>query len=83
MDQQLAQEVCRVIKQELKKSRAISYQDLANELAVSQVSVKRLLNNAQPMSMQRLIHISRLLDFPLSKLLDRAEKSSCHSSVHR
>ncbi|EGA71425.1 hypothetical protein VISI1226_11601 [Vibrio sinaloensis DSM 21326] len=74
MDQQLAQEVCRVIKQEL-KSRAISYQDLANELAVSQVSVKRLLNNAQPISMQRLIHISRLLDFPLSKLLDRAEKN--------
>lgn len=73
MDQQLAQEVCRVIKQEL-KSRAISYQDLADELAISQVSVKRLLNNAQPMSMQRLIHISQRLDFPLSKLLDKAEK---------
>lgn len=72
MEQQLAREVCRLIKQEL-KSRAISYQDLAHELDLSQVSVKRLLNNAQPMSMQRLIHISQLIEFPLSILLEKAE----------
>lgn len=74
MEQQLAQEVCNLVKQEL-KSRGLSYQDLASELDISEVSVKRLLNNAQPMSMQRLIHIGQLLDFPLSKLLEQAEKN--------
>ncbi|KGY09964.1 helix-turn-helix domain-containing protein [Vibrio sinaloensis] len=74
MDQQLAQEVCNLVKQKL-KSRGASYQDLAAELDISEVSVKRLLNNAQPMSMQRLIAISQWLEFPVSKLLEQAEKN--------
>ncbi|KGY14287.1 hypothetical protein NM22_02185 [Vibrio tubiashii] len=72
MDEKLAQEICRLIKLELKKD-GLSYRDLSIELGISEVSVKRLLNGGQPLSMQRLIHISKLLNFPLSKLLERAE----------
>jgi len=73
MDQKLAQEVCVILKQQL-KSRGIAYQDLAKDLEISEVSVKRLLNNTQPMTMQRLIHISHLIGFPLSKILQQAEE---------
>ncbi|MEI8593174.1 helix-turn-helix transcriptional regulator [Photobacterium sp. Hal280] len=74
MDDRLSQEVCTLLKKELRK-RKISYQHLADALEISEVSVKRLLNHAQPLSMQRLIRINRLLNFPLSKLLEEAEKN--------
>ncbi|WP_394253071.1 XRE family transcriptional regulator [Vibrio profundi] len=77
MDERLAQAVCLVIKSELRKEK-ITYQRVAESLEVSEVSVKRLLNNVQPLSMQRLISISQLIDLPLSKLLQRAEKSLDH-----
>lgn len=74
VDQNLAVEICRLIKRELKKL-GVSYQDLAEQLDLSIVSVKRLLNNAQPMSMQRLIHISQIIELPLSQLLKLAEQN--------
>ncbi len=77
MEERLAQAVCWVVKSELKKKR-IAYHSVAERLEVSEVSVKRLLNNTQPMSMQRLICISELIGCPLSKLLRRAEESLNH-----
>ncbi len=74
MDDRLSQEVCSIIKKELKRCN-FSYRKLANELDISEVSVKRLLNNTQPLSMQRLIAIAGLINFPLSKLLEEAEKN--------
>ncbi len=74
MDERLAPAVCFVVKSELRKRR-IAYHSVAELLGVSEVSVKRLLNNAQPLSMQRLINISQFIDIPLSKLLQRAEES--------
>ncbi|TFH92183.1 helix-turn-helix domain-containing protein [Vibrio ouci] len=74
MNHRLAQEVCNIVKQEL-KGRGLSYGDLANALELSEVSVKRLLNNAQPMSIQRLINICQLIEYPLSKLLEKAERN--------
>ncbi|WP_330960706.1 XRE family transcriptional regulator [Photobacterium sp. 53610] len=74
MDDRLSQEVCSILKKELKRCN-ISYRTLAHELEISEVSVKRLLNNVQPLSMQRLISIGRLIHFPLSKLLEEAEKN--------
>ncbi|MED5506129.1 MAG: XRE family transcriptional regulator, partial [Pseudomonadota bacterium] len=56
MDEQLSLEVCKLLKRELKRCN-ISYRTLATELEVSEVSVKRLLNNLQPLSIQRLIAI--------------------------
>ncbi|MBL4830702.1 MAG: helix-turn-helix transcriptional regulator [Aliivibrio sp.] len=72
MDDRLSQEVCAILKKELRKCH-ISYRHLAAELEISEVSIKRLLNNTQPLSMQRLISITRLINFPLSKLLEEAE----------
>ncbi len=74
MDDRLAQEVCAILKKELRKCH-ISYRNLANELGVSEVSIKRLLNNSQPLSMQRLINIAHLINLPLSKLVGEAEKN--------
>lgn len=74
MDSKLTQEVCRIVKREL-KSANISYRELASQLNISEVSIKRLLNNQQSLSIQRLISISSLLKLPLSKLLEDAEKN--------
>ena len=74
MEQQLSLEVCRIIKRELKRHN-INYRALSAQLAISDVSIKRLLNNQQPLSMQRLIAICQLIELPLSKLLEEAEKN--------
>ncbi|WP_104403179.1 helix-turn-helix domain-containing protein [Vibrio penaeicida] len=75
MDTRLLQETCAILKREL-KSNHISYKALANELNISEVSVKRLLNNIQPLSMQRMMTISQLVNFPLSKILAEAERNA-------
>ncbi|WP_241911005.1 helix-turn-helix domain-containing protein [Vibrio splendidus] len=74
MDEQLSLEVCKLLKRELKRCN-ISYRTLATELEVSEVSVKRLLNNLQPLSIQRLIAIVNLTETPVSKLLSEAEEN--------
>ncbi|PSU11732.1 XRE family transcriptional regulator [Photobacterium gaetbulicola] len=74
MEEQLSFEVCRIIKRELKK-HGINYRALSTQLGISDVSIKRLLNNQQPLSMQRLIAICQLIDVPLSNLLVEAEKN--------
>lgn len=74
MNEQLSLEVCKLLKRELKRCN-ISYRTLATELKISEVSVKRLLNNLQPLSMQRLIAIVNLTETPVSKLLSEAEEN--------
>nr|WP_087025086.1 transcriptional regulator [Thaumasiovibrio subtropicus] len=74
MDKQIAQEVCRLLKLELKRS-GLSYRELAMTLDLSEVTVKRLLNNAQPLSLQRLVSITTLIEYPLSKLIETAEEN--------
>ncbi|MBC7002973.1 helix-turn-helix transcriptional regulator [Photobacterium sp. BZF1] len=74
MEEQLSFEVCRILKREL-KNNSINYKALSAQLGISDVSIKRLLNNQQPLSMQRLIAICQFIDVPLSKLLAEAEKN--------
>lgn len=74
MESRLVQEVCSILKRELKKE-GVSYRDLASHLSISEVSIKRLLNNHQSLSMQRLIAISAFLKLTLSKLLEEAERN--------
>ncbi|GAL35409.1 predicted transcriptional regulator [Vibrio maritimus] len=77
MESRLAQEVCALIKAELKRSK-LPYRVLGERLGVSEVSVKRMLNSHQSLSVERLIAISENLDMPLSKLIAKAEKNlSC------
>ncbi|CED71116.1 putative transcriptional regulator [Aliivibrio wodanis] len=72
MDDRLTKEVCRLLKNELKRC-GISYKELAKELGISEVSVKRLLNQTQSISFQRLALIATLVEYPLSKLISKAE----------
>lgn len=65
--------VCSLIKKRL-KSMGISYKSLGDYLEISEVSVKRLLNLNQPISMKRLIDITFLLQEPLSTIIAEAEK---------
>ncbi|PSU33405.1 helix-turn-helix domain-containing protein [Photobacterium lutimaris] len=74
MDDQLSLEVCRQLKKELKRKH-ITYRGLSTRLNISEVSIKRLLNNQQPLSMQRLIAICNIIEMPLSKLLEEAENN--------
>ncbi|MGF1737044.1 helix-turn-helix domain-containing protein [Photobacterium satsumensis] len=74
MEDQLSHEVCRQLKKEL-KGKNINYRALSAQLDISEVSIKRLLNNQQPLSMQRLIAICNIIEMPLSKLLEEAENN--------
>ncbi|MEZ9469766.1 helix-turn-helix domain-containing protein [Vibrio lentus] len=74
MDEQLSLEICKLLKRELKRCN-ISYRTLATELEISEVSIKRLLNSSQPLSIQRLVTIANLTGRPLSKLLAEAEEN--------
>ena len=74
MDEQLSFEICKLLKRELKRCN-ISYRALAAELDISEISIKRLLNSSQPLSIQRLVAIANLTDMPLSKLLAEAEEN--------
>ena len=74
MDEQLSFEICKLVKRELKRCN-ISYRALAAELDISEISIKRLLNSSQPLSIQRLVAIANLTDMPLSKLLAEAEEN--------
>ncbi|MDA0148228.1 helix-turn-helix domain-containing protein [Vibrio sp. LaRot3] len=74
MDDKLLQQVCELLKKELRRQR-VGYKDLGLMMDLSEVSVKRLLNNQQPLSLQRLITICQILSLTLSKLLDEAERN--------
>ncbi|WP_260261420.1 helix-turn-helix domain-containing protein [Vibrio intestinalis] len=74
MDDKLLIEVCNLVKRELRK-QGIGYKDLGEMMGLSEVSVKRLLNNQQPLSLQRLIKICEILSLTLSKLMDEAERN--------
>lgn len=73
--EKIDKEVCQVIKRLLKKT-GIPYGELADYLDISEVSVKRLLNRQQPLSMSRLIEIAKLLQTPLSSIIQEAEKAA-------
>nr|WP_284676608.1 helix-turn-helix transcriptional regulator [Vibrio sinus] len=64
-----------MFKKHLKKA-GISYSDLAEYLNVSEVSVKRLLNQQQPLSMSRMLEIADLIQIPLSNIIHDAEKAA-------
>ncbi|MFB9137655.1 helix-turn-helix domain-containing protein [Vibrio olivae] len=73
MEDRLTTEVCKLLKNELKRC-GVSYKELAKALGISEVSVKRLLNQTQSMSFQRLALITSLIECPLSKLISKAEE---------
>ncbi|CCO47890.1 putative Helix-turn-helix XRE-family like protein [Vibrio nigripulchritudo SOn1] len=74
MNDRLTKEICAILKRDLKKS-SVSYVQLAAELDISEVSVKRLLNGGQPLSMQRLVAISQVVGRSLSNLFKEAEEN--------
>lgn len=65
--------MCQLFKRHLKRA-GISYKALAGELNMSEVSVKRLLNQTQPLTLDRMLAIATLLDVPLSRILTEAEQ---------
>lgn len=69
----LDETVCLLIKKRLKNA-GISYKSLGECLGISEVSIKRILNLNQPISMSRLIEITSMLQEPLSTLIAEAEK---------
>ncbi|WP_375748228.1 helix-turn-helix domain-containing protein [Vibrio sp. HN007] len=69
----LDETICLVFKRRL-KSAGLAYKDVAVHLGVSEVSVKRLLNKSQPVSMDRLIQLSELIQEPLSLVIAEAER---------
>ncbi|MGR5126643.1 helix-turn-helix domain-containing protein [Photobacterium swingsii] len=70
----LNDEICVRLKRHLKKA-GISYKTLATEMALSEVSVKRLLNRQQPLSIGRIAEIAELVQTPLSSIIAEAEKA--------
>jgi transcriptional regulator with XRE-family HTH domain len=52
-----------------RKSRGWSQDRLAVELKISQVSVHRIENGEQPVTLARAVEISRLLEIPLEKII--------------
>ncbi|MGF1908410.1 helix-turn-helix transcriptional regulator [Vibrio kasasachensis] len=67
-------EITRLLKVELKKHN-MAYRDLALVLSISEVSVKRLLNGQQVISLQRILTVSAHLGISLSKLISQAEQN--------
>ncbi|WP_281221921.1 helix-turn-helix domain-containing protein [Photobacterium sanguinicancri] len=67
-------EICERLKRHLKLA-GISYKTLATEMALSEVSVKRLLNQQQPLSITRIAEIAELVQTPLSSIIAEAEKA--------
>ncbi|MNH04702.1 hypothetical protein D3C79_640060 [compost metagenome] len=65
--------LCQLFKRHL-KGAGISYKVLAGELNMSEVSVKRLLNQAQPLTLDRMLAMAALIDLPLSRILTEAEQ---------
>jgi len=65
--------MCQLFKRHL-KGAGISYKALADELNMSEASVKRLLNQTQPLTLDRMLAIATLLEVPLSQILTEAEQ---------
>ncbi|MBA5763834.1 helix-turn-helix transcriptional regulator [Vibrio sp. 404] len=74
MEIQLLNEITRLLKVELKKHN-MAYRDIALVLNISEVSVKRLLNGQQAISLQRILAVTAHLDLSLSKLISQAEQN--------
>lgn len=74
MKKTLEEQICIILKKYV-KGAGYSYKDLAVYLDVSEISIKRLMNNQQAFSMQRLLSISDLLNIPFSKVVKEAEEN--------
>lgn len=74
--------MCQLFKRHLKRA-GISYKALAGELNMSEASVKRLLNQTQPFTLDRMLAIATLLGVPLSQILTEAEQLAAASSTSR
>ncbi|MGF1871092.1 helix-turn-helix domain-containing protein [Photobacterium indicum] len=72
--------ICEMLKRQLKKS-GIAYKEVATQLEVSEVSIKRLLNGHQSLSLSRVREISQLLQIPLSSIIAEAEESMAVVSI--
>lgn len=72
--EKLNREICKMLKRQLKKE-GVSYKMLANKMNISEVSVKRMMNLHQSISMERCIDICDIINVPLSKVISSAEKS--------
>ncbi|WCE31486.1 helix-turn-helix domain-containing protein [Vibrio sp. SCSIO 43137] len=72
--EKLNREICKMLKRQLKKE-GISYKMLAEKMNISEVSVKRMMNLHQSISMERCIDICEIINVPLSKVISSAEKS--------
>ncbi|WED25245.1 helix-turn-helix domain-containing protein [Vibrio sp. DW001] len=70
----LNETICSLLKKRLKKV-GLSYRDVAEHMGISEVSVKRLLNQQQPMSIGRISEMSLLVQEPLSSIISEAEKA--------
>ncbi|MGF1740302.1 helix-turn-helix transcriptional regulator [Vibrio profundum] len=65
--------ICSLIKKRL-KGVGLSYKDVAEQMSISEVSVKRLLNMSQPLSTKRLVQLAELAQVSLSQIVVEAEK---------
>jgi len=72
--EKLNREICKMLKRQLKKE-GVSYKMLADKMNISEVSVKRMMNLHQSISMERCIDICEVINVPLSKVISSAEKS--------
>ncbi|EDL51191.1 transcriptional regulator, XRE family protein, partial [Vibrio mediterranei AK1] len=70
----IAKQICEELKRALKNSK-MSYLDVAKALQVSEVSVKRMLNLHQPLSISRMNDIAALIQTPLSTIVLNAENA--------
>nr|WP_275660758.1 XRE family transcriptional regulator [Vibrio mediterranei] len=70
----IAKQICEELKRALKNSK-MSYLDVAKALQVSEVSVKRMLNLHQPLSISRMNDIAALTQIPLSTIVLNAENA--------
>ncbi|WP_242504866.1 helix-turn-helix domain-containing protein [Aliivibrio finisterrensis] len=70
----LSSEICEVIKKELKKA-GFSYKELSINIGVSEVSIKRMLNGHQSLSILRVSEIAGVIQVSLSYIISEAEKN--------
>jgi transcriptional regulator with XRE-family HTH domain len=77
---ELNRAICVMLKRHLKKS-GMTYKEVSKQLDVSEVSIKRLLNGHQSLSLSRVREMSLLLQIPLSILIAEAEESMTVVSI--
>ncbi|MEC7307372.1 helix-turn-helix domain-containing protein [Vibrio sp. BS-M-Sm-2] len=76
----LDDEICTTIKRHLKKA-GISYKEVSEFTEVSEISIKRLLNGHQSLSILKLQKICKLIQLPLSAIITEAEEALASASV--